>query len=219
MFPALQHLTKVFGYGIDINLFDCSTTKTPLKFIYSSFVNRGLLQLLQMWEKIHSKYPYASLYIHCDVEHQWIKSILPDEVDKIKALLTKLNNHNIHYLGWASKSELAKTWQTADIMLYPCTFDETFCLTALESALSKTLVISSKRGALINTVGDRGILIEGDPSTEIWQDNALLMISQCVENKNMKSALIESNYKWAKELSWKNRAMELIRILEPSILI
>jgi hypothetical protein len=35
----------------------------------------------------------------------------------------------------------------------------------------------------------------------------------------MKSALLESNYKWAKELSWKNRAMELIRILEPSILI
>ena len=219
MFPALQNLTKVFGYGIDIDLFDCSTPKTPLKFIYSSFVNRGLLQLLEMWEKIHSKYSHASLYIHCDIEHKWIKSILPDEVDKIKALLNKLNNHNIHYLGWTSKSELAKTWQTADIMLYPCTFDETFCLTALESAISKTLVISSKRGALLNTVGDRGILIEGDPSTEIWQDKALFMISQCVENKTMKSALLESNYKWAKELSWKNRAMELIRILEPSILI
>jgi len=219
MFPALQHLTKVFGYGIDIDLFNYSEQKTPLKFIYSSFVNRGLLQLLQMWDKIHAKYPTASLYIHCDIEHKWIQSILPDEITKIKDLLKKLDNHNIHYLGWTSKNELANTWKTADIMFYPCTFDETFCLTALESAISKTLVISSKRGALLNTVGDRGILIEGDATTEEWQKNALLLLFQCIENKAMKNYLVESNYQWAKELSWKNRAIEFLRILEPTILI
>jgi hypothetical protein len=175
MFPSLQHLTKVFGYGIDIDLFEFSPSipKTPLKFIYSSFVNRGLLQLLQMWDKIHAKYPTASLYIHCDIEHKWIQSILPDEITKIKDLLKKLDNHNVHYMGWTSKSELANTWKTADIMFYPCTFEETFCLTALEGAISKTLIVTSKLGALQNTVGDRGILIEGDPTTEEWQKSAL----------------------------------------------
>ena len=37
--------------------------KIPYKFIYSSFPNRGLLQLLQLWSQIIKKYPEASLHI------------------------------------------------------------------------------------------------------------------------------------------------------------
>lgn len=220
MFPLIQPLTSVFGYGVDIDLFENrGELITPLKFVYSSFVNRGLLPLLQMWEKIHSKFPSASLHIHCDSQHNWVKSILPEHIEEIQLLLKKLDNHNIFYKGWTSKKELADTYKTADILLYPCIFQETFCLTALESAISKTLVITSKSGALVNTVGDRGILIEGDPMTETWQNECMILLSHIIQNKTLKNALVESNYQYAKNLSWKNRAKELICILEPSILI
>ncbi len=39
---------------------------------------------------------------------------------------------------------LEDAWKTADIWFYPCTFMETFCLTALEAAKSKTFVITRR---------------------------------------------------------------------------
>jgi hypothetical protein len=50
---------------------------------------------------------------------------------------------------------------------------ETFCLTALEAASSKTFAITNDLAALQNTVGNRGAIINGDPTTQTWQDLAL----------------------------------------------
>jgi len=221
-FPSLKHITVPFYYGIDFQNFktDCKNDniyfKQQYKFIYSSFPNRGLLQLLQMWPKIYQFQSLASLHIYCDVDGKWVNEVQPEMMIQIRQLMidynVKENGMNIYYYGWVSKKVLSEAWTTSDIWFYPCTFMETFCLTALEAAITKTLVITNNLAALENTVGDRGVIIKGDATTEEWQQETLLKIKIYLdpENKYLKNELIKRNFEWASELSWESQAKKLL---------
>lgn len=217
IFPNLKSKTVSFYYGIDFHQFEFTENKQiekiPYKFIYSSFPNRGLLSLLIMWPKIIQKYPSASLDIYCDIDQSWVNNIASQEMQECKNILFLLNssetNYNVNYHGWVDKKTLANSWLSSDVWFYPCKFEETFCLTALESALSKTCVVASKWGALENTVGDRGILIEGNPMSEEWQYKALNKLFEILENTELKNNLIQKNYEWAKTLSWESQSKKL----------
>jgi tetratricopeptide (TPR) repeat protein len=212
MFEILRDLVIPFGYGIDFNLFSKKVEKQKHKFIYSSFPHRGLLPLLEMWPVIYSKYPDAMLHIHCDLDGKWVNLVRPDEMKRIKELI-KTHPEGIYYEGWTSKSKLAENWLTSEIWFYPCTFLETFCLTALESALTNTLVITSDLGSLQNTVGDRGIVIKGNAYTKEWQETALQELFSIIDDPIKKNFYLKKNNAWAKNLSWENRANELMKVM------
>jgi 16S rRNA G966 N2-methylase RsmD len=216
MFPSLSHLVKPFYNGIDIEKFQPSLKKIPFKFIYSSFPNRGLLPLLQMWPKIYQKQPLATLHIYSDINGKWVNEVEPEKMILIKQLLKDFEENNnklgIFYHGWVDKKTLSESWITSDIWLYPCTFKETFCITALECASSKTLVITNDLAGLQNTVGDRGIIIKGNPDEQEWQDKAIEKIFYYMDSLNLerKNNLINKNFEWASGLSWKNQAQKLL---------
>jgi predicted O-methyltransferase YrrM len=89
---------------------------------------------------------------------------------------------------------------------------ETFCLTALEAALTKTVVICNDLAALQNTVADRGLVIPGNAKEQEWQDKALeqLFLLMEPENEERKNNFIQKNYEWAQNLSWENQAQKLL---------
>ena len=217
-FPTLTNFIVPFYYGIDTNKFNnfVNSIKIPNKFIYSSFPNRGLLPLLQMWPKIIHFYPDASLYIYSDIDGKYVNQAEPEKMNTIRQLLNEYKNIenglNIFYKGWVNKAELTESWMSAEYWLYPCTFMETFCLTALESALSKTLVITNSLAALQNTVGNRGLIIEGDPTTKEWQDNALKELIKIMSPSShyKRNQLIQMNYEWASTMSWEKQANKLL---------
>jgi hypothetical protein len=223
MFPTLQNIIKPFNYGIDNRFKNNVNQKIKNKFIYSSFPNRGLLQLLQMWPKIYEKEPSSTLYIYADINNKWSNDVEPEKMNEIRILLDKYkvnkNGLGIHYCGWVKKNELADTWLTSEFWVYPCTFMETFCLTALEAASSKTLAITNHHAALQDTVGNRGVIINGDATTQEWQDQALKQIFYYMneKNKNQKEKLININYEWSLNLTWEKQANKLIKdYIEPN---
>jgi hypothetical protein len=202
-FPQFNLRTEAFSYGIDTTLFKPSK-KVQNAFIYSSFPNRGLLPLLQMWPKIKAALPDATLNVYSDIHGEWVNKVAKQQMDEIKRLL-KSGLNGVEINGWVSKKELAMAWSKADIWFYPCIFEETFCLTALEAAATKTLAISCPLAALQETIGDRGILIPGNPLKEDWQNTALTEIINIVNNVEIKNKLIEKNYEWAINTTWKKR--------------
>jgi hypothetical protein len=222
IFPTLKNIIVPFYYGIDdstygfpnIQHIDINQYKQKYKFIYSSYPNRGLLELLQMWTEIYKFQPKSTLHIYSNIENEWSNRVEPDKMLKIKELLYSYLDKNIgvYYYGWVSKKELAEAWKTSQYWLYPCTFMETFCLTALEAAKSKTLAITNNLAALQNTVGNRGIIIEGDPTTKEWQDKTLIHIKELLTdtNNSFYKEQIENNYNWALNLSWNNQANKLL---------
>jgi glycosyltransferase involved in cell wall biosynthesis len=228
-FPQLANLTTHFYYGVDKHKFNSyindhtdqeniqitlETTKIKNKFIYSSFPNRGLLQLLQMWPHIYQKYPDASLHLYCDINGEWVNRQYPVMMQQLHELFIKYdvsnNGLNIYYHSWVNKDTLSESWKSAEYWLYPCTFMETFCLTALEAALSKTLAITNGLAALQYTVGDRGLCIPGDTTSMVWQDQALQELFIIMEDSQIRNQLLEKNYYWASSLSWESRARKFV---------
>lgn len=215
-FSILANKTVPFYYGVDFNKFkiDDLSQKIPFKFIYSSYPNRGLLELLKIWPRIYEIEQRCTLHIYSNVDNKWSNDVEPNKMKEIKNLLTKYKSYEtnlgIYYHSWVSKKELSESWKTAEYWLYPCTFKETFCLTALEAAISKTLAITNNLAALQNTVSDRGIIIDGDPSTLEWQNNTIEKIKEIFNNKQLQSLKIEENYKWASKLTWENQANKLL---------
>jgi predicted O-methyltransferase YrrM len=217
-FKDLSPITVPFYYGIDFNKFkNENVSKQPFKFIYSSFPNRGLLPLLQMWPHIYNMNNKASLYIFSDVNGTWVNNVDPDHMREVRRLLQQYIHMNINYHGWVDKKTLADAWLSADIWFYPCIFMETFCLTALEAALTKTLVFTNDLAALQNTVGDRGIVIQGNPMTKEWQEKALEKIQAYFISKSTNDGrqvvynnYIQRNYNWATSLSWESQANKLL---------
>ena len=198
IFPQLKNITVPFYYGIDKELFDCGQTNKKLyKFIYSSFPHRGLLPLLQIWPRIINKYPSASLYIHCDIEGKWVNENATEHMKLVKELLYNMmreRKYNIYYMGWTSKEKLAQSWKTADVWFYPCIFRETFCLTALEAAISKTLVVTNNLAALQNTVGDRGVIVRCKDYfiTDEWINESLEKLFDTLDNREKREFFVNS---------------------------
>jgi predicted O-methyltransferase YrrM len=209
----LTDITVPFYYGTNFMPINNSIITNKIRFIYSSFPNRGLLILLKMWSKIYEINNNCELHIFCDVNNHWSNITEPDKMREIKDLLEQLSNkYNIYYHGWVSKKELEKGWQQSDIWFYPCTFMETFCLTALEAARTRTLVITNDLAGLQNTVNNRGVIIKGDPTTSDWQQHALIAIRYYLntDNKEMREKFIEMNYKWSLNYTWENQANKLL---------
>jgi hypothetical protein len=207
IFP--QFKIKSLYYGIDQEKF-IPTQKIKNSFIYSSFPNRGLIVLLKMWPRILNILPDSTLNIYCNIEQEWVNQVSPDQMKEIKNLL-KINKTGITVHGWVSKKELSKAWNSAEYWLYSCIFEETFCLTALEAAMSKTFVISNNLAALSETIGDRGLIVQGDPLTIQWQNEIIDRLKTLTDS--FKENKIKENYQWAKKLSWKKQSEYLMEYL------
>ena len=206
MFPSLSNKLTVTGYGID-DMLPSLTHKIPYTFMYSSFPNRGLLKLLKLWPAIIGRYPSATLHVHCDLENSWVNSCVPVEMTEIKELMK--NTQGIIYHGWTNKKKLYETWLTTDIWFYPTSFLETFCLTAYEAMISKTLIVCSEVGALKDTVNNHGILIPGNPTDENYDDKALQILFTIMDDNSVKKKYVDLAYYYAKKQTWFTKTNEL----------
>jgi hypothetical protein len=219
-FPLLKDYAKPFSYGVDLDVIRASShiEKIPFRFIYSSFPNRGLLELLKMWPLIRKIEPRATLDIFCNLDHEWSNRVEPEKMRSIKTLLKSFliedEGMGIVNHGWVTKKELAAAWCRAHIWLYPCTFQETFCLTALEAAASGTLAITNHLAALRDTVGSRGVIIDGDPTQDEWKTRALMAIKDVLHDPSSAREYIQRNKEWALSLSWESQAHLLIDMLK-----
>lgn len=205
MFPGLSSLVETFSYGVDFAKFDgAQTPKIPHSFIYSSYPERGLLPLLQCWPRILNEFPDATLHIFCNVDNPWSNAHYAEQMQEIRQLLDTFMS-GVVYRGWVNKTMLAEQWKQTEIWFYPCTFQETFCLTALEAATSKVLVLTNGLAALQDTANkERTVVIPGDPHTAEWKEQALQTLFRMLQQPFQD--LVERNYQWAQGLSWQHRA-------------
>lgn len=201
IFPSFKEKTDVVSYGIERTLYlTTNNKKEKYNFIYSSFPNRGLLPLLQMFPNIVKKYPTAHLNIFCDMKNEWLLQYHKEVVDKIEVLIQEQKQHVTNH-GWVNGEILREYWKKAHVWFYPCTFEETCCLTAYEAAASKTLVITNNLAALEESVADRGVIITGNPLETEWQISALNNLFNVLDNYK-ESYYIDKNYDWVKNKSY-----------------
>lgn len=135
--------------------------KKPKQCMFTSIPDRGVVPLRKAWQKIVTAVPDASLVITSDwrlwAEWQTEASIRPFRLSYADA-------PNVSYLGAIKRPELVKIQMESELLLFPCTYEEMFCITAAEAQVAGALPITSEAGALPTT--NMGIKLYGNANDD-----------------------------------------------------
>jgi beta-1,4-mannosyl-glycoprotein beta-1,4-N-acetylglucosaminyltransferase len=188
-YPELKDKIYLINNGIDNSLFTSRINKIPNKFIYSSRPDRGLDTLIDLWPKILEKIPDATLTISsygsfpCNQK----EILLKNKIDQFVS---------INYLGKLNTEKLYEQIASAEYWLYPTSWPETSCITALEMLRSEVICLYYPVAGLKYTMDKYGI--ELIPGKEIET-----LVSLTNEQKQI---LRNNGRQYAENCSWKNRS-------------
>lgn len=161
-------LCEIIPNGFDVSWVQSQKwpDKVPNKFIYSSDANRGLYELLVIFPQIKKRMPDATLDIYCDLDNTDVVCFSGEyrdqclkKLDYIKRIVKEFKYITVH--GRKPKYDLYCGFALAEYWIYPNTFVETFCITALEAQYFKCKIICPKLGALTEVVKS-GVLYDID---------------------------------------------------------
>ena len=159
MFDVLKHRNFQTRNGAVkyINEVDLDK-KDPNHFVYNASVTKGLKPLLlNIWPDVKRLIPNAHLTV-IGGYYRFRDGSAPDEQEqdlmKFKELYEKNTNMAVTFTGVITQQEIAKILADATYMIYPADFPETFSISALESLLYKTPLITCRFGALEETAVD-----------------------------------------------------------------
>jgi FkbM family methyltransferase len=131
--------------------------KDPNHFVYNSSATKGMIPLLEdIWPEIKKKLPQAHLTV-IGGYYRFREGAAPDAQENTVEQLSKrqdLKNLGVTFTGVIPQQQIAAILSNAWMMLYPGAFPETFGISALESLLYKTPLVTTRFGALEETAID-----------------------------------------------------------------
>lgn len=180
----------------------------PFRMLYASSPDRGLEHLLRMWPTIKEKIPTAELH-NCYGFKLFLQgySKNPYMMKWYEKMQELLKQKDIYDYGRLSKEDLDDLTSKCDVWAYYCTFDETNCITALNSQRLGCVPITMARAGLLDTVYS-GKMIEGDglePETKEKYLDALVFAYENPEWLKMESMVGKTNID---KFYWSNIAKE-----------
>lgn len=195
-YPMLQDKMFVINNGIILDKFTCNPVKIPNRFIYTSCSERGLERLLELWPQIVENLPDAEL---CISSYNRFPS--NDFELRLRNMMQKYEG--VKHVGSLNKAQLYEMMASAEYWLYPTSFNETSCITAMEMLMSEVICIYYPVAGLVNTLGNYGIAIQRGQEID-----AILELST-----NRKNALKEDGKEYAMSCSWNNRVSQWLELM------
>jgi glycosyltransferase involved in cell wall biosynthesis len=178
--------------------------KKGLQLIYASSPDRGLDYLLPVFQSLTKKFPTARLLIFAN------PSLLSAQA---KQYITEDPDH-ITLSPRVSREVLHQHFAESDYWVYPTDFVETYCITAAEAQYYKCVCIYSAVGALVDTVGARGVILKKPVSDPEYQSEILQKIEFLEKNSNMKEVYRHRSYDWAKEQTIENIGLQWQKFIQ-----
>ena len=172
--------------GFAPHLFANNTPRNPKKLIYTSTPYRGLAHLPFIFNKIREEVPDAELHVFSSMRVYDSANAPVAIADKaFEPVFQKLRaTPGVIHHGSVTQDKLAEALLSSSLMVYPNTFEETSCIAAIESLAAGVPVITSRRGALPETVGDAGIFIEGEPQSNGYREQFIRATVNLLKDKN-----------------------------------
>lgn len=186
----------------------------PNKIIFSSSPDRGLTWAIHIVEKARETNPDLELHVFYGLEN--LRKSPHKHLNEIADGVEKLINEKdwIKYHGNVTQSELAIHMREAAVWLYPATFIETFCITALEALSSGTYPIARDIGALTNTLAEAANnnmarLLDLSPIEPENQDVWASALCNAIKERRWENVHVNTNL-----YSWESVSEEFIRFLD-----
>lgn len=174
--------------------------KIDKRCVFTSIPDRGIMELHPAWARIVKEIPDASLVITSDWR-LWADWQTEEPIRRFKLHYSHLPN--VTYRGAIRRSELVQLQLQADLHLYPCIFEEQFCISVAESQVAGVYPITSDSGALATT--NMGRVIHGNPQTPDWQD---VFVKNTIEL--LTDPKLKQKQEWVQEVSKKRFSIQNI---------
>ena len=160
-----QHVLKNAIEPANIDVSDKIHPK-KVKMIYSSTPQRGLSILYAVFNELYKEDQNIELNVYSSFDiyghYERNKPFLP--------LFELCKQHpGINYYGSVSHEEVLKAMNENHIMAYPCIWEETSCITAMENMSAGNLIVTNNLGALPETTAGYAMMYD---YTENVQDHA-----------------------------------------------
>ena len=193
-FPETKDKIQVIGNGVDTSKFQIGD-KNPNQYIYTSHAERGLSQILTEWDSILFKNPLAELKISTpQYGLEYFNLYYRDLVD---------NLDNVEFLGTLPQHELYKLMAQSTYWYYPSSYEETFCITALEMLGHRVQPITWKWGGLKETLSNFNTSNERENIN--WNEVKKYL--------NLNDWNYITKTKWAKALKLKNMKIDSFSVI------
>jgi len=188
--------------GVNPKDFEGEATRDPLKVIFSSSPDRGLVQAIDIVKKART-ISGLDLKLHCFYGTDNMRKMgMTEWADQIES---KIKAHDfVVYHGFVPKRTLMRHFKESAVWLYVNDFIETFCITALEAMCAGTWPIVRPIAALPYTMKDAAAkdccdFIESEVVSEasvgLWA-NAL--VDAVIGRKWEKMDFKAEDYSWEK---------------------
>ena len=159
--------------GIDLNRFKKEVVRNRFKVVNSSSPDRSWPVLLACWPKIKAQVSEAELHLFYGFKNWKVLAASdPGQAQVISMLenkITELQSQGVIFRDRVSQDQLAEEFLSAGVLAHPTWFEETSCITAMEAQAAGIRIVSSNCGALPETVGERGVLLDGEWTSESYQ--------------------------------------------------
>lgn len=132
--------------------------KEPYRLIFTSVPDRGLPHLWGMWPAIKQEVPQAMLVITSDYRLWGLREPRNDQHRQ-----QWISREGYMFLGAIPRRRLIEEQLKAQIIAYPCLYDELFCISVAEAQVCGVYPVTSSTGALIST--NMGKVIPGNPGS------------------------------------------------------
>jgi tetratricopeptide (TPR) repeat protein len=136
--------------GIDPNRFgEREVNKDRNKVVYVSSPDRGLEDALKVMDLVVQSLPEATLHVYYGFDNMY-KNGVGHEADRLKQLCAE--RPYVKLVGNIDQNRLVAELDSASVWLYPTSFLETFCISAVETHLCRVWPVVRKWGALPDTM-------------------------------------------------------------------
>jgi glycosyltransferase involved in cell wall biosynthesis len=181
---------------------DISVERESDRFIYTSAPDRGLLNLLNMWPSIKEIKPNASLYVATPpYALGWYDEYKGDYSD-------------VNFIGSLSPNELYTNIKKSEYWVYPSTYDETFCITALEMMVGGVKIISTDTGNLKHLLDNRAGVVDSTTPVGVITQSIMDTINFLDERTSTQQTYLKNAYQYAINQNWSNRYNDWITMME-----
>lgn len=210
VYGPIKNKLQVLELGVNIEDYKKEVTKVPNKLIFCSVPRRGLEHMARLFPAIKEEIPDAQLYITSDYTLWGLH--YPDN-QEFKDMLA--SREGVHFLGKISRKELIEHQMTAEVMAYPCTYEECFCIAAMECIAAGAIPVTTKIGALKSTVGESGILLSNFPGTAEYDKQFISSVVKLLKNKEYAQKLrLEGRKRAEQHYSWDKVAQNWINMVD-----
>lgn len=208
-----HHLSDGFVETLELGInypdYKSVTPKVPGRAIYCSVPMRGLAHLARLAPQIKEQVKNFELIVTSDYRLWGLDD--PDN-QQFRDMLGKYDF--VKFLGKIPRSELVEYQKTSQVMAYPCTYEECFCISAMECIAAGAVPVTSTLGAMDTTVGDCGVKLSSVPGQGDYDKSFVDSVVQLLSNEGERMIYQNKGQARAKKYAWSERVKSWIDLFD-----